>query len=294
MNMKKKPKIPYKFSSRLIFSDTLPRISRIIEDDKRFENMIMSTDLPYVFSDDNTPIKFTYNLNRFSVYNSYANATWLLTNEKIKTPINLSFNITENTLENTVLVIVELSFLKRELIPLEYTDKIISIFPKISAGIISNMDKLLKEDKKDIYHYQSKIFNYSIEKIFDIFINIPKILSQRGVISSLGLDNEETIKEGSILRLIFTDGRKEINMKINKVKRDENNSKWELEILTLNDECKEAMIEFKFIKIGDEKTLVCIINKFLEHIESDVNAELNLKKKETFNFVEEELKIRFN
>ena len=171
MNGKRQTKIPYKFSSRYIFSDTLHRIIRMLEDEQKFKELIMLTDLPNVFSDNNTPTKFICNMDEASVCNSCADILWVLTNEKIKSPINLLFSFSENTLQGTVLAILEISFVKRELIPLEYTNKIINMFPKISADIISNFDQMLKNDKKDIYHYQSKILNYSREEIFDVMLN---------------------------------------------------------------------------------------------------------------------------
>ena len=294
MNGKKQPKIPYKFSSKFIFSDTLPRIIRVIEDEKKFDDIIMSTDLPYVFSDNETPMKFTYHLNQASFYNSYAEASLLIINEKIQTPINLVFNFSENTLENTVLAVVEIGFVKRELIPLKYTNKIINLFPKISANIISSIDKILQDDKKDIYHYQSKIFNYSIEKIFNILLCIPKILLEKGIFSSCNIDNGEEIKEGVTLTLVSAEDQKEVKIKVNKIKNDESEKKWMIEFLPLDGEVKEEKVQFKLIKIEKDKTLVCQINKFLEHIESDINDQLTLKKTQAFNFIQEELKQRYD
>ena len=294
MNGKKQPKIPYKFSSKFIFSDTLPRIIRVIEDEKKFDDIIMSTDLPYVFSDNDTPMKFTYHLNQASFYNSYAEASLLIINEKIQTPINIVFNFSENTLENTVLAVVEIGFVKRELIPLKYTNKIINLFPKISANIISSIDKILQDDKKDIYHYQSKIFNYSIEKIFNILLCIPKILLEKGIFSSCNIDNGEEIKEGVTLTLVSAEDQKEVKIKVNKIKNDESEKKWMMEFLPLDGEVKEEKVQFKLIKIEKDKTLVCQINKFLEHIESDINDQLTLKKTQAFNFIQEELKQRYD
>ena len=294
MNGKKQPKIPYKFSSKFIFSDTLPRIIRVIEDEKKFDDIIMATDLPYVFSDNETPMKFTYHLNQASFYNSYAEASLLIINEKIQTPINLVFNFSENTLENTVLAVVEIGFVKRELIPLKYTNKIINLFPKISANIISSIDKILQDDKKDIYHYQSKIFNYSIEKIFNILLCIPKILLEKGIFSSCNIDNGEEIKEGVTLTLVSAEDQKEVKIKENKIKNDESEKKWMMEFLPLDGEVKEEKVQFKLIKIEKDKTLVCQINKFLEHIESDINDQLTLRKTQAFNFIQEELKQRYD
>ena len=294
MNEHKQKKIPYKFSSRFIFSDTLHRIIRIIEDQQKFKDMIMLTDLPYVFSESNTPMAFICNMNKFLINNSFADVLWVITNEKIKTPINLHFNFTKNTLENTVLVVLEISFVKRELIPLEYVSKIIKIFPKISIDIISNFDKMLREDNKDIYHYQSKIFNYPREEIFDVMINMQQILLKKGIISSFSISNEEGIKEGSIITVNTIDSHKELKTKLSKLKTNENDKKWVLEYFPLNDIYKEEKVQFNLIKLEKNKTLLCSISKFYEYIEPEVYEQLNAKKTQGFDFIEEELKLRHN
>ena len=76
----------------------------------------------------------------------------------------LTFNLTENTVENTVLVVFELSIIKRELVPEKYKLKIISTFEEVAVEVLNNVMIKLKNDYKDIYHYDSKIFNYSREK----------------------------------------------------------------------------------------------------------------------------------
>ena len=294
MNGKKRTKIPCKFNSRFIFSDTLIRIIRIVQDAKKLENIIMSTDLPYIFSEDNTPIKFIYNINKTPANNFYTNIKWVLFNETIKTPINLSFTFSENTLENTVLAILEISFTKRELIPLKYTDKIINMVPRVSVDIISNLDKMLQDDKNDIYHYQSRIVNYSREKIMDIIINLQQILVEKGIISSFSLDNEEGLKEGSIITLNLIEGEKKIKLKITKLKTNPDNKKWTIEYLPLKDLPKEQILQLRLIKLENDKTLICVINKFWEHIESDLADEITLKNKQACDFIEEELKLRYN
>ena len=294
MNEHKQKKIPYKFSSRFIFSDTLHRIIRIIEDQQKFKDMIMLTDLPYIFSDSNTPMTFICNMSKFLINDSFADVLWVITNEKIKTPINLHFNFTKNTLENTVLVVLEISFVKRELIPLEYVSKIIKNFPKISIDIISNFDQMLREDNKDIYHYQSKLFNYPREEIFDVIINMQQILLKKGIISSFSISNEEGIKEGCIITVNTIDSHKELKTKLSKLKTNENDKKWVLEYFPLNDIYKEEKVQLNLIKLEKNKTLLCSISKFYEYIEPEVYEQLNAKKTQGFDFIEEELKLRHN
>ena len=49
-NIKISSDIPCKFDSRFVFSDTLIRASRLINNEKAVENMIIATELPYVFT----------------------------------------------------------------------------------------------------------------------------------------------------------------------------------------------------------------------------------------------------
>ena len=86
-----------------------------------------------------------------------------MTCKEIQTPIKINFTLTENTLDNTVLVVFEISLIKRELIPEKYKYNVISSFKGIAVDVLNNIIIKLKKDNKDIYHYES-IFNNSREK----------------------------------------------------------------------------------------------------------------------------------
>ena len=68
-------KIPYKFDSRYVFKDSLPRILRLINETKALEDLVKSTKLPYIFSNDNFPTSFDYTLKEMSSYDSYSELT---------------------------------------------------------------------------------------------------------------------------------------------------------------------------------------------------------------------------
>ena len=160
LEMLKNIKIPYKFDSRYVFEDSLTRIFRIISDAKNVEELIINTKLPLVFGNGISNAIFDYNLMELSAYESYKEICWLLTCKEIQSPIKISFNLTENTLDNTVLIVFEISIVKRELIPDKYKYNIITSFEGIAIDVINNIIIKLKNDNKDIYHYESKIFNY--------------------------------------------------------------------------------------------------------------------------------------
>ena len=142
--------IPFKFDSRYVIKDTLTRISRLVNDERFIEKLIMSTKLPYVFTNEPIPLIFNYSLSETMVKDSYSKISWLLTHRDIPSPLLISFILTENTLEKNNLLIFEMEIVKRELIPNIYTEKIIKTFPEICIEIIKNIEKDLVEDNKDI------------------------------------------------------------------------------------------------------------------------------------------------
>ena len=132
-------KIPYKFDSRYVFEDSITRIFRVLTECKTIEQLIINTKLPYIFSDNNEQINFEYILLETSSVDTYKEIAWLLTCKQIQTPIKIFFNLTENTVDKTVLVVFEISIVKRELIPDIYKPKIIANFEDISVDVLNNL-----------------------------------------------------------------------------------------------------------------------------------------------------------
>lgn len=279
-------KIPYKFDSRCVFKDSLVRILRLVNETKSLEDIVMNTKLPYIFSDDNSPTPFEYTLKEISSYDSYSEITWLLTNKNILTPIKLFFNLTENTLDNTVLAVFELSVVKRELVPDEYKNKIITLFEGIAIDILKNMILKLKKDNKDIYHYQSKVLNYSRDKVFNAIIHLYEIMIEKGIISKLTA-NGELNKEGTILTFFMINPAKEIKLKTNKIKIKENAIKWVISYVPLNPSISDSLFEYTLLKLNDNQTLVTNTNLYLEQIDPMVLNNLTERKIQMFELIEE-------
>lgn len=285
-------KIPYKFDSRYVFKDSLVRILRLINETKSLDEIVMNTKLPYIFTNDNSPTTFDYRLEELSSFDSYSEIVWLLSNKNIHTPIKLSFNLTENTIDNTVLVVFELSVVKRELVPDEYKYKIITLFEGIAIDILKNMIVKLKKDNKDIYHYQSKVFNYSREKVLSIITNLSSIMKEKGIISSIEIDGEIN-KEGSIISFFTINPPKEIKIKINKFKTKENDVKWVVSYMPLNASFSDCLIEWVLLKLNDNQTFITHTNKYIEQIEPIIFKNLTEKKIQMFEIIEEELSKRY-
>ena len=285
-------KIPYKFDSRYVFKDSLVRILRLINESKSLDEIVMNTKLPYIFTNDNSPTTFDYTLEELSSFDSYSEVVWLLSNKNIYTPIKLSFNLTENTIDNTVLVVFELSVVKRELVPDEYKYKIITLFEGIAIDILKNMIVKLKKDNKDIYHYQSKVFNYSREKVLSIITNLSSIMIEKGIISSIEIDGEIN-KEGSIISFFTINPPKEIKIKINKFKTKENDVKWVVSFMPLNASFSDCLIEWVLLKLNDNQTFVTNTNKYIEQVEPIIFKNLTEKKIQMFEIIEEELSKKY-
>lgn len=285
-------KIPYKFDSRYIFEDSLSRIFRLINEGKSLEELITKTKLPYVFSDDQNPVIFDYNLNEISAFDSYKEISWLITCKEIQTPIKINFYLTENTIDNTVLVVFEISIVKRELIPEKYKSNVISSFEEIAVDVLNNIIIKLKDDNKDIYHFESKIFNYSRDKIVNIIFNLQETMKERGFISSVTRYGEKN-KEGEVISTILLDEQKEIKLRLNKISLDENDIKWIINYMPLDIEYKDYLLEFSIIKVTDKQTLLGINNIYYEQIEPSVMKNLTEKKKNLFSVMEEELRQKY-
>lgn len=280
--------IPLKFDSRYVFSDTLIRTSRLITDEKVIENMIMSTQLPYVFTEEPIPLEFEYNMTEALVKDSYTKIIWLLTNKIIPSPIQISFHLTENTIEKTVFAIFEIELVKRKLIPEKYCDKINKSFPKICVEIIKNLDKELEENNKNIYHYESKIFNYPREKIWNIITNFHIKMFEAGAIKNLS--DFSPLKEGSEIKFNMCEDNKFFNLQITKIKCDENNDKWILGTKPISGPFEHFLQEWILIKLGENQVLLANNSKYNEHISPEMFKKISEQKKLTFNLIEEILK----
>jgi len=285
-------KIPYKFDSRYVFEDSITRIFRVLTECKTIEQLIINTKLPYIFSDNNEQINFEYILLETSSVDTYKEIAWLLTCKQIQTPIKIFFNLTENTVDKTVLVVFEISIVKRELVPDIYKPKIIANFEDISVDVLNNLIIKLKNDNKDIYHYESKIFNYSREKIKDIIFNLNEIMLKRGYMKSIKREGKLN-SEGELITVELTNSIRAIKLKVTKVKLKEKKVKWVISYMPLEINFKDYQIDWNIIKIKPDITLLAIINIYSEQIDPSIMKDLTKRKKDLFQILEEELKKKY-
>ena len=291
-NKKQINKIPFKFDSRYVFSDTATRVLRLFGDEKSVENLIMSTQLPYVFTNEPIPLEFNISLSEAMIQESYSKISWVIMHKNVPSPILISFNLTENTIEKTVLVIFELEIIKRELIPEQYYNKIKKTFPEICIEMINNMEKELEEDSKDIYHYESKIFPYSREKIWEIITNYHCLMSQQGIITNCNIQTP-IIKEGTEISFFVPAKNKLCRLKINKFKNDAKNKKWVLGSLPLCGPFAHSENYWTLVQLGENETLVTNTSKYIEHIDSEIIKKLSDEKINTFQTIENMLKEKY-
>jgi hypothetical protein len=284
-------KIPFKFDSRYVLKDTPTRIRRMVNDEKFIENLMLTTKLPYVFTNEPIPLEFNYSLSEAMVKESYSKISWLLTHRDVQSPILISFNLTENTLEKTTLLIFEMEIIKRELIPKEYVEKIINTFPEICIEVIKNIGKELEEDNKDIYHYESKIFNYSREKIWDIITNIHCLMNKQGIIKNCSLQTPITKKGADLSFFVGCNLKKKLcTLNINKYKKDEKINKWVLGYSPKEGPFEHSENYWTLIKLGENETLVTNTTKYSEHIDPEILQKLSEQKKDSFLTIENLLK----
>jgi len=285
-------KLPYKFDSRYIFNDSSTRIFKLISEVEPLKEIISGTKLPFVFSDGISPTLFDYNLNEISSFDTYKEISWLLTCNEIQTPIKINFNLTENTLDNTALVIFEISIVKRELIPNQYKLNVITFFEGIAVDVLNNIINKLKNDDKEIYHYESKLFNFSRDKIIEIIRKLPDIFIELGDLKSISKSGEPNY-EGQIINFTLNNG-KEVKVKIDKVKTDKDDIKWTISYMPLDISYSDYSVEWNVIKVKENQTLLIIHNIYYEQIEPSVFKNLTEEKKKIFRIIEEELKKKYH
>ena len=288
-NIEQKPSdIPLKFNCRYVFPDTITRASQLISEEKEIENLIMSTQLPYVFTDEPIPLEFDYDLIYGLAKESYTKISWQISHKNIPSPILITFQLTENTVEKTVFVIFEIEFVKRELIPEQYYEKINNSFPKICAEMIQNIDKELAEYNKNIYHYESKIFNYSIDKIWNIISTFHVKMFEAGVIKNLTL--KTPIKEECEFAFNMCEDNKLCKMKVNKIKCNKNSNKWVIGTMPLNGPFDHYLQEWIFIKLDENQTFLTNSSKYKDRINPDDYKKITEQKRCTFKTIENILK----
>ena len=280
-------RIPFKFDGRYVLSDTSTRITRLANDEKCVGNLIMSTQLPYVFTDEPIPLNFNYSLSETIAKESYSKISWLLTHPNVHSPILIYFNLTENTLEITVLLIFEIEIVKRELISENYVDKIISTFPEICVEMIKNIGKELEEDNKDIYHYESKVLKYSREKIWEIVTNFHFLMCKKGVIKNCSMDAPINKAGSEFSFYVNCNNKKKLcRLKVNKYKKDEVCNKWEVGYSPLEGPFQHSENFWTLIRLKDNETLVGNTTKYSEHIEPEVLQNLTEEKIKAFDAIE--------
>ena len=251
--------ISFRFEGRFVFEDTFVRVSQIICEEKNISKIVMETKLPYLFTNKKKPIYFEYNLTECIIKESslYSDVTWIINNKELPSPILLSFHITENTVEKNVLVIFEIQIVKKE----------------------------LENDNKNIYHYETKIFNYPRKKIWNLINKFHLIMSELGEIKNCNI--HKSINEESTLTFNMCEDNQFCKMKINKVKCDNNSEKWNISIMPLKGPFEHYLQQFIFIRIDENKTLLLNNTKYRESISPETFKKITKEKKCAFKIIED-------
>ena len=76
--------------------------------------------------------------------------------------------------------------------------------------------------------------------------------------------------------------QREIKIKINEIKINENNLKWIISYMPLDYFYKDYLVEWTIIKITEDQTLVTVNNLYFEQIEPSIMKKLTKQKKMFF------------
>jgi len=290
-------KLLCRYDCRRIIKDTLSRISQLLNETNNIEKIIMDTKLPYLFSKDDFPLTFKYTLTESLFKETYIKFSWTLNNELIPSSILISFNLTENTLDKTVLLIFELEIIRPELISKNYYTKLNNELPKICNEVIEKIIKELEENKKDIYHYESKIMNYPREKIWDILANIHCYMKNQGTIKQCS--KEVPIeKKGEEFSFFMGDKcnceKKLCKLNVNKFKKDPHCNKWVMGYLPVQGPFEHSENYWTLIKLGDNQTMVGNTTIYSDHVTPEDLKDLTNCKNDMFATIENILKNEDN
>ena len=285
----------YKFDGRYIINDTLSRLCQMLNDVKYIEKIIISTQLPYIFTNQPIPLAFNYSLQESLIKETYCTFSWVLQNKEIPCPILLSFNLTENTLEKNILLIFEIIIIQPELMPKIYYQKIKNCFPQIIIEVVNNLNKELQDNHKDIYHYESKVFNYPRERIWDIISNIHCYMNKNGMIKEC-TKNAPIKEKGEEFSFYLKQNckNKSCKLKVNKFKNDPDSNKWTMGYHPLKGPFQHSDNFWTLIKLGENQTMVGNTTIYSERVTPEDLEKLTETKKEMFCTIESLLKNEKN
>ena len=117
-------------------------------------------------------------------------------------------------------------------------------------------------------------------------------MKERGIISSFQKEGENN-KVGEIISLFLLDEQRELKVKINGMDIDEQNIKWRIAYMPLDNIYKDYEVEWIIIKINDNQTMVIINNIYNEQIDGMTMKKLTDRKKNLFKILDEEFRKRY-
>ena len=284
-------KIPCKYEERSVINDTPSRVCKMLCDEKIIEKIIMATQLPYLFTNSPIPLVFEYKMQECMFKETYNKFSYALFTSEIKTPILILFELSENTLEKNLLLVFKIEILEFNLIPQFCIPKIKPGMTQICSEVISNLIKELKENKKDILHYESKVLNFPREKIWDILANIHYYMNKNGVIKEC--TKQVPIKEKGEEFTFFLGekcNKKLCKLNVNVFKKSPDNNKWVMGYQPLKGPFQHSENYWTLIKISDKQTMVGNTTVYSEHVTPDDLKKLSETKKEMFSTIESLLK----
>jgi hypothetical protein len=284
-------KIPCKYEERSVINDTPSRVCKMLCDEKIIEKIIMATQLPYLFTNSPIPLVFEYKMQERMFKETYNKFSYALFTSEIKTPILILFEISENTLEKNLLLVFKIEIIEFNLIPQLYIPKIKSGMTQICSEVINNLIKELKENNKDISHFESKVLNFPREKIWDILANIHYYMDKSGMIKEC--TKQVPIKEKGEQFTFFMGEKckkKFCKLNVNVFKKSPDSNKWVMGYQPLKGPFLHSEHYWTLIKINDNQTMVANTTIYLEHVTPDDLKKLTETKKEMFSNLETLLK----
>ena len=286
-------KLPKTFETKYVFEDTINRIYFLLTEQSNISFITSKTSLTSLFALQSA---LTYSIRGMLSLEHNKKLCWQISSKNPDLTLNCVFNLVKNTLDNTTLLVLEMSVSKINaqlyLSSKNQAQSVTKGLKSICVEIIEAIELLLKSNNENIFEFESIIIHAPIETVWN-FITKKEGLAHEVVHIEKTEGNSET--PGCVFYVSMNDGTNEsFRCKVTKVEKGANKLKWKYSITPIEGIFHQQEIEFVFINVGNNNTFLSISHEFKEKIESEVVLGLESRVKMVLYHIKTAIEKQFN
>lgn len=286
-------KLPKIFETKTVFEDTINRIYFLLTEQNNIRFITSRTSLTSLFA---LRSSLTYSIREMLSLEHNKKLCWEISSKDHDLTLNCLFNLLKNTLDNTTLLVFEMSVSKINaqiyLSSKTQAQSVTKGLKNICVEIIEAIELLLKSNNENIFEFESIIIHAPIETVWN-FITKKEGLAHEVAHIEKTEGNSET--PGCVFYISMNDNMNEsFRCKVMKVEKGVNKLKWKYSIRPLEGIFQKQEIEFVFINVGNNNTFLSISHEFKEKIESDVMLDLESRVKMVLYHIKTVIEKQFN